>query len=181
MDVTFTRMDKRHYGVAICREHGPDVPVRTAPGYDDWMPHDLAQYVVEEQFGIKLGIFGQTAAGGGPFTRDRRTTRTTQRLNSVAEGDVSRSVRLVAICEALWRRQAFGTELPEWVADEDVADPEVQACAARLAEVSRRWHRLEPGRSLSFSWPTELTLDPAGSRAGRRTMRSATGRRGRGH
>ena len=69
MRVTFTRTDVRQYAVAIEREHGPRLVARSAPGYDDLMPHDVAHYVVEEVFGIRLGVFGQLAAGGaGVFT-----------------------------------------------------------------------------------------------------------------
>jgi hypothetical protein len=37
-DVTFTRIDDKRYGIAITREHGPDIPLMQAPGYDEWMP-----------------------------------------------------------------------------------------------------------------------------------------------
>ena len=75
MRVTFTKVDTKRYAIAIVREHGPALVPRFAPGYDDLMPHDLAHYVVEEFFGIELGVWGQLAAGGGGiFTRLPRTT-----------------------------------------------------------------------------------------------------------
>ena len=50
-----------------------------------------------------------------------------------------------------------------------------------LDEIAHRWHGLQPGRSLTLTWPRELTVDPGRVRAGRRTQKSATQRRGRGH
>src|SRR5262245_40005457 len=120
MDVTFTRMDDKRYGIAISRERGPDIPMMQAPGYDDWLPHDLAHYLVEEHFGIKLGIFGQAAAGGGSFApnpaeRSGRTARTAKRLDSAAHADVGRSEELVGICVAAWRRREHGEPLPSGI------------------------------------------------------------------
>jgi hypothetical protein len=186
MDVTFTRMDDKRYGIAISRERGPDIPLRQAPGYDAWMPHDLAHYLVEEHFGIRLGIFGQAAAGGGSFApspaeRSGRTARTAKRLDSVAQDDVGRSEALVGICVAAWRRRAHGEPLPPWVSEADTEQDGVAECVDRLGEVSRRWHSLQPGRSLTLTWPKWLTVDAGGSRAGRRTQKVATRRRGRGH
>src|SRR4029450_3623058 len=105
MDVTFTLIDDKRYGIAISREHGPDIPLMQAPGYDDWMPHDLAHYLVEEHFGIRLGIFGQTAAGGGSFApdpaeRSGRSARTAKRLDSIAHADVGECGGLGGICVA---------------------------------------------------------------------------------
>ena len=64
MRVVFTKVDAKRYSIAIEREHGPALVPRPAPGYDDLMPHDLAHYVVEEFFGIELGVSRQLAAGG---------------------------------------------------------------------------------------------------------------------
>jgi hypothetical protein len=186
MDVTFTLIDDKRYGIAISREHGPDIPLMQAPGYDDWMPHDLAHYLVEEHFGIRLGIFGQTAAGGGSFApdpaeRSGRSARTAKRLDSIAHAGVGESEALVGICVAAWRRRAYGEPLPPWVSEADTEREGVAACVDRLDELAHRWHALQPGRSLTLTWPRRLTVDPGRMRAGRRTQKNATQRRGRGH
>jgi hypothetical protein len=186
VDVTFTRLDDKRYEIGITREHGPEIPRTQAPGYDDWMPHDLAQYVVEEFFGIRLGIFGQTAAGGGsyspdPADRSGRTARTVKRLDAAAHDDVARSERLVGVCVAAWRRRVHGEPLPAWIGDTDAAQDGIAECVERLDAVARQWHALQPGRSITFRWPDQLTVHPGGSRAGRRTEHAATRRRGRGH
>jgi hypothetical protein len=184
MDVTFTQVDGSHYAIAISREHGPDIHIRHAPGYDDWLPQDLAQYLVEEQFGIKLGIFGQTAAGSGSFfsaERNPRADRTAKRLSFAAQGDVGRSEHLVGVCVAAWRRKALGEDPPVWLSRTELDAPGVDRCVARLDEVARQWKDLQVGRSLSFSWPKELTVNAASTHAGRRTGHQTTSRRGRGH
>ena len=63
MRVTFTKTTSRHYTISIDRERGPRLLPRGAPGFDNAMPHDLAHYVVEDFYGIELGVFGQIAAG----------------------------------------------------------------------------------------------------------------------
>ncbi len=37
-----------------------------APGYDDFLPHDLVHFVAEAEWGLDGAIFGQLAAGGDP-------------------------------------------------------------------------------------------------------------------
>ena len=64
MRVTFTKLDATRYEVGIEREHGPALLPRPGPGQDPRMPHDLEHFLVEEHFGIELGVFGQLAAGG---------------------------------------------------------------------------------------------------------------------
>jgi hypothetical protein len=74
MDVVFRRLNERQYGIGLIRggkrDVGGDVGIRVAPG-DACVPHDLVHFVVEEQAELKLGIFGQCAAGGevGGFFR----------------------------------------------------------------------------------------------------------------
>ncbi len=67
MQVVFERVDARRYLIGIVRDGrydvGADVPVRPAPGPAD-VPHDLVHFAVEEQLGLRLGIYGQVAAGG---------------------------------------------------------------------------------------------------------------------
>ena len=119
MRVTFTRTGTRQYAVAIEREHGPRLVPRSAPGYDDLMPHDLAHYLVEETFGIRLGVFGQLAAGGAgvftPASADRtvRVRRSEHRIAAAGRPDMGRSERLVYLCVSQWqRRTGLSTQRP---------------------------------------------------------------------
>jgi len=171
--------------VAIEREHGPRLVPRAAPGYDDLMPHDLAHYLVEEAFGIPLGVFGQLAAGGaGVFTpaaadRTARVRRSERRIAVAGRSDMGRSERLVHLCVSEWkRRSGLLAALPAGVDAGPVTAPELDRAVARLEQVSRRWRVLPVGGSLTLEWPRELAFDPAGSSLGRvRTRPGSGGRR----
>ncbi len=187
MEVTFTKVDGRRYSVAIEREHGPALVPRFAPGYDDLMPHDLAHYLVEEQFGIELGVFGQLAAGGGgiftpaPADNNARFQRSARRLATIGRDDMARSERLVVVAVAEWER-GIGRRKhqPHGPMDDildDVEPAQLRASIARLDHVSGQWKALQFGESLTFEWPRQLTFDAAGSQRGRRRSRQrASGR-----
>lgn len=174
MRVTFTRVDRAHYRVAVDRDRGPRLAPRLAPGYDDYMPHDLAHFLVELEFGIRLGVFGQLAAGGSgifapvPAERTGRARRSDRRLAGIGRADMARSEALVHRCVSEWARRAGRPARLPAAADRAVADPQdVERTVRRLAAAAKRWHALGPGGSLTFSWPGQLTFDPAGSHAGR--------------
>jgi hypothetical protein len=151
MEVSFTKVDDKRHSVSITRELGPPLVPRFGPGYDDLMPHDVAHYLVEEHFGIELGVWGQLAAGGGgiftPAPQDNtlRYQRRAQRIGAVGRADMQRSERLVVITVATWERS-----------------------------VGRVKHEqsLGRGRSLAFAWPRRLTFDGSGSHRGRRTPKA---------
>jgi hypothetical protein len=179
MRVTFTRDGGRRYSIAIERERGPELVPRPAPGYDDHLPHDLAHYLVEEQFGLALGVFGRLAAGGGgmytpaPADRSERYARTARRLAAAGRHDMGRSETLVYLCVSEWqRRTGRRATLPDGVDTSAAGPAELDRAVRRLDEVSRRWHALPPGGSLTFTWPAAFTVDPGGSRRGRRSARS---------
>jgi hypothetical protein len=146
-----------------------------APGYDDYMPHDLAHYLVEESFGIRLGVFGQLAAGGRgvfvPHVDDdsARAQRTAHRIAVVGRRDMQRSETLVQVCMAEWmRRSGRRPRLPVAALGIDVEPNELDVMVERLDAVATRWHGLRVGDSLEFRWPEDLVFDPARSREGRR-------------
>jgi hypothetical protein len=178
--VTFTKSSGRRYIVTVERDHGPQLEPRFAPGYDDWMPHDLAHYLIEEQFGIKLGVFGQLAAGGGgifapaPADRTGRSRRSSTRLGRAGRTDMQRSEQLVYHCVSAWEvRTGRRRALPP-LADLGATTPaELDRAVGRLQDVARRWHALAPGESLTFTWPASCTINPAGSRQGRKAKRAA--------
>ena len=178
MRVTFTRIKGNRYRIAIERQQGPPLEPRFAPGFDEYMPHDLAHYVVEEQFAIQLGVFGQLAAGGGgiftpaPHDNSLHAKRTAKRVGAVGREDMARSERLVRLCVAEWQRRSGRLRrLPPDVEESAVTADELDTAVRRLDEVATKWHALEPGRSLVFDWPAGLTFNPARSHRGRQSPR----------
>ena len=118
MEVQFRRTGQRRYGVTIFRAGHVALEMHPAPGYDARMPHDLLHLVVEQELGLRRGIFGQIADGGtaGTFHRvpfDKEPTReATRRRRGLArrgaklmrEGhqDLAVSERATWICLREW-------------------------------------------------------------------------------
>src|ERR671919_613927 len=91
MIVVFRRTGQRRYAVEAQRPGFPPVVMNPAPGYDQFLPHDLMHLVVEAQLRFSLGVFGQLAQGGDAGTfhlplqqgkRARETTRTRTRIKA---------------------------------------------------------------------------------------------------
>jgi hypothetical protein len=71
MNVTFKRTGQRRYGVFVERDKAPAMVMHPAPGYDEFLPHDLRHFVAEAEWGIDGAVFSQLAAGGDAGTRLR--------------------------------------------------------------------------------------------------------------
>lgn len=168
MQVTFTRSGGSRYLVTIDREHGPRLQPRYGPGYDEHMPHDIAHFVVEEQLGIRLGVFGQIAAGDSglfaPNPSERRASdRRRGRSRIAVEGrpDIIRSELAVQRCVPEWlRRTGRGGHGPIGNLDVELAPAELERVVGRLEEVAGRWREIAVGGSLTLDWPGGA---PAGS------------------
>lgn len=162
MRVIFERVDGRRYRVGVVRDGrydvGPDVPLRSAPGNAD-VPHDLVHFVVEEQAKLRLGIYGQVAAGGdcggffSPAPADRHRAsdaKRSGRLGGAGRADVAVSERLAAA--AAGGRIADGRTVSS-------LDPSLRdAINERLAQVLAAWRATPDGGRLSVVWPNELTI-----------------------
>jgi hypothetical protein len=126
--VTFTRQTGFRYGVDVSRESGPPARLRVVKLDAEWLPREIAHFLVEREFGLKLGIFGQLAAGGdagrfwaAPADRDSRLAHLSHRLQVTGRGDLGRSVALVAWCTAAWEvetgRRSAGPRDAGWAVD----------------------------------------------------------------
>src|SRR4051812_43979410 len=109
MRVTFTKDSDRRYTVGIEREREPRLLPRHGPGNDAYLPHDLAHLLVETSFEIRLGVFGQLAAGAtgifAPLSRGLRTKRTDARVGAIGRADMDRSEKLTSLCVSEWERR----------------------------------------------------------------------------
>jgi len=169
--VTFTRGVGRRYRVGVARESDPAAAMHVAPGFDESLPYDLAHFLVEREFGLQLGIFGQLAAGGdagtfwcAPAARSAKLAHRAHRLRVAGRGDVGRSEQLTAACVAAWEIQA-GRRQPGEVWSVRVLHDAAIAAPAQIRhvidvfnEAASDWQALTPGESLHFEWPESLTL-----------------------
>jgi hypothetical protein len=182
--VTFSRQTECRYGVDVSRESGPPARLRVVKLDAESLPREIKHFLVEREFGLKLGIFGQLAAGGdagrfwaAPADRDSRLAHLSHRLQVTGRGDLGRSVALVAWCTAVWEietgRRSAGPGDPRRSSEqrtERFAEPwplldvasvpceQVAAAVQCLASTAVTWHGLHPGDRVSFDWPQALTL-----------------------
>ena len=163
MKVTFMKTGERRYGVYVQRESGPAMIASPAPGFHEYLPHDLLHFVAEAEWGLDGAVFGQLAAGGDPgvfHATDetlipRMYRRKRQRTQPKPRG--RRSEVLAHILETAWEARHGVAPLPEdW--EERLAAARVEP--QRRAEVLERvdvlaaeWHALQIGRSLTLEWP----------------------------
>lgn len=164
MEVRFERTGQRRYAVAVHRALHGDLRMDPAPGYSELIPHDLVHWVVEEEFGLRDGIFGQLAAGGNAGTfvptdelRTKAWARQVERRNRTTGRDMARSEELAAQVYPRWLRH--GGHLPgsHYVHQDppptDLTDADLARAFGRLDALAARWRAVEVGGSLTVAWP----------------------------
>ena len=138
------------------------------------MPHDLAHYLVEEHYGIQLGVWGQLGAGGGgifapaPEDNTLQVRRRAQRIGALGRAEMARSEELVVLTVAAWERTIGRTKHQPGAHLVAPGPEEFRSAVRRMGEVAQRWESVQLGRSLTFTWPRHLTFDAAKSHRGRR-------------
>jgi hypothetical protein len=175
VQATFTKLvcsrdGTDRYGVDVTRDTAAPARLRVRSATFEVVPREIAHFVVERDFRLRLAIFGQLAAGGdagmfwaAPTDRCPRSAARAHRLCVTGRGDVGRAVALVAICTAEWERQLGRRPAPlggPWpLLDATEIRGETIARAVRsLDAAATRWQHLVPGESLTLRWPTSLTL-----------------------
>lgn len=163
MEVRFERTGHHRYAVAVVRSEHGDLHMDPAPGYSDLIPHDLVHWVVEEELGLRDGIFGQLAAGGnaGTFvpTEELRTkawARKVERRNRSTGTEIARSEALVAEVYPRWLRH--GGHLPgsHYVVQAppptELSDSDLGRVFERLDALAGQWRAVEVGGSMTVQW-----------------------------
>lgn len=174
MNVTFRRTGERSYAVVVEVAGQRAQVMDPAPGFDEYIPHDLVHYLVEAELGLTSGVYGRAARGGGTFianaedgvsTRERARARRKQQrressLNNADETtrqDMINSERLAGICDLLWRRRQGQRPDPSRsppsteLSSEDAR--RVDRVVARLEQLAPMWHGVSVGGELTFTWP----------------------------
>ena len=124
-----------------------------APGYDARMPHDMAHFIVENELGIKGGVFGQLAAGGTARTfipmdldKRRKLRRRGERIATTNQKDALLSERLVFVAGEVWHNKAEAASFKE-VPTEDIA-----RVVRQFETASAVWSKLSVGESMTLVW-----------------------------
>ena len=118
MKVCFLRTGARRYGVLVQRERASELVMNPAPGYDDYLPHDLLHFVAEAEWNLNGAVFGQLAAGSDAGTfhptdqlllgRAMRDRKRRKRRTGKPKG--RRSELLASILDRAWNAR-HGREL----------------------------------------------------------------------
>ena len=163
MKVSFTKTGARRYGITIEREHGPELVMNPAPGYDDWLPHDLLHFVAEADWRMDGAVFGPLAAGrdsGSFHPADPALVRTYIRKRHKRPRGKPKGRRSELLADILgdgWKiRRGRATVPPDW--DERleaarVTPARLERVLDRVDDLAERWHTLHIGEPLTLEWP----------------------------
>ena len=169
MKGSFIRSGEHRYGVQVERDNATNLQMHPAPGYDDWLPHDLVHFLVESEVGLTDGIFGQLAAGGDAHTfvpteqqRTRRWARRTERRNRTTGRDIDRSEDLAFAALVTWKSRAAGHRPGQQFSPATMT--EVEALLPALDDAAHDWHALSVGESLTLEWPWSERRTPSQGR-----------------
>ena len=136
-----------------------------APGYDARLPHDMAHFIVENELGIKGGVFGQIAAGGAFIiptdnTKRRKIARRARRIAHANEKDALLSEHLVYVTCTLWQKK-----VAEAQATAGFRAADINRVCQEYDAASAVWSRLAIGESMTLVW------HGGSGRTGRRSRR----------
>jgi anaerobic selenocysteine-containing dehydrogenase len=152
MEARFTRTGQRRYRVSV---EGPDVVssyMDPAPGYDARLPHDMAHFIVENELGIKGGVFGQIAAGGAFIiptdnAKRRKLARRRKRIAQANHKDALLSEHLVYVTCSLWQKKTAEAPSIAGFRAEDI-----NRVCREFDAASAVWSRLGIGESMTLVW-----------------------------
>jgi hypothetical protein len=158
MKVTFTRTGERRYRVSVDGTGVVPSFMEPAPGYDARLPHDMAHFVVENELGIRGGIFGQIAAGGHAgtfhptFKQKRKVVKRGKRMARANRADSMLSEQVVYVASQTWNNKFSETPSLKGVSAEDI-----RRVCREFDAVSAVWSKLKVGESMTLVWRAEAT------------------------
>jgi hypothetical protein len=163
MLVHFRKTGARRYAVLVERERAPALVAHPAPGYDEYLPHDLLHFVAEAEWGLDYAVLGQLAPGVDPgifLPAERELVAQWVRRRKVrpkAHPKGRRSELLAHALECAWKARRRRRPLPDnWddlLAEARVDPDRLARVVASLDELAERWHDLRIGEELALEWP----------------------------
>lgn len=168
--IEFLRGEARRYRSRLQRPDGVAVELdggsyNRVGGPAGELPHDLAHLVVEDELGLRSGVWGVLVAGGmfghATVVAGRRKPQATKRGKEIVAraGDRIMQAEILTravcdLCAAGGRpdpaavRRAVGER---WWAD-TVTSASLERARDRLRDGAERWARLAPGEAITTSW-----------------------------
>jgi hypothetical protein len=148
--------DRRAVESLVERDDGVVFTIRGAGGGPD-LPHDLVHALVEDELGVRDGIWGCVADGAVWGTMrhvsGRRPPHGTERSDRLKKERAAAIGRAEALAD-LVHRLADGAEvLPGEVAASGVPADRLAAAVEALRAAGRRWAAMEPGAEWVLEWP----------------------------
>lgn len=179
MIVRFKRTGPRRYAVIVSAAGAPERAMDPAPAYDDDIPHDLVHYIVEAELGLRDGVYGRAAQGGGTFIssaerdlspreRARQQRKQQRRERSIGASseraalDLVESERLAGLCDVAWqRKQGQRADAARTAPVPRAGDAgAIARVVSRLDAVAPLWRALPSGQELVFEWPNPCPVRP---------------------
>ncbi len=146
----FHKTGERRYSVVVLRDESLDLKMDPAPGFDPLMPHDMLHFLVEQELGLRRGIFGQLALGGtaGTFHHTpsersnnradsrlrRKTAKRGKKLLKENLDDCAQSERATYICLYDWLSHSSEAKLQTRANEMKVT---AQSILAQMPETER--------------------------------------------
>lgn len=173
MQITFTRQGERSYSTVIVRDDKVTIEV---PSYDrpDWLPHDLAHYVVEFNLGLAEGFWGRVAAGavypGMKILTGRQAAHATDRSRTLIRENSQTGTEAEVLVGLFVQLAQQGLENDRdtvrvllgknWQSARSTRPAlqleEVRQICRKLGEMQQEWKRLATGQDITVTWPRTL-------------------------
>lgn len=168
--VEFFRGERRFYRSLLHRSDGLQVEFQggaynTVGGPAPEVPHDLAHLIVEEELGLRRGVWGVLAAGGmfrhARVVAGRRAPHARRRGRAVVE-EAGEEIMQAEILTRLVCDVAAGERAPDphalrrevgerWWSDA-VTPAALDRARTRLRAAAAAWAALGPGEPLQVAW-----------------------------
>ena len=174
MEITFTRSGERHCQTVAVRDDGVRVQV---PSFDSsaWLPHDMGHYVVERGLGLEHGFWGRVAEGaifsGMTVLEGRQPPHAATKSHSIIKGlgqyGTEAEVLVGMVMEIARQKLDNNLQVAQtllrkaWQPGQSARPPlqaeEVRQVCCELRVMQQEWQALEPGESLTVSWPRSFS------------------------
>jgi hypothetical protein len=168
--IEFVRGETRRYRARLQRPDGVAVELdggsyNRVGGPAGELPHDLAHLVVEDELGLRSGVWGVLVAGGmfrhATVVAGRRRPQATRRGQEIvarAGDDIMQAEILTRavcdLCAADARADPAGVKRAvgeRWWTDA-VTPAALERARNRLREGAAQWARLAPGEAIAAAW-----------------------------